>query len=168
MIEIEKTKFLEKFTEINFRQRMYEGKNFITLIVNMEVYPSLVKDSIISGSVEVKVDLEGISSIDELVGKCYDGDIGKVTISINNDGIWEHQTNDKFKFEVKGRNGRILDFVVVGDNFNLDVSGVMVSLYTISTSKEELNKIFKLDDFYESFIEKEVGSSKIMKFFVKE
>ena len=35
MIEIEKTKFLEKFTEINFRQRMYEGKNFITLIVSI-------------------------------------------------------------------------------------------------------------------------------------
>lgn len=168
MIEIEKTIFLEKFTEINFRQRMYEGKSFITLMINGEFYPSLVKDSIVSGSVEVKVDIQDISSIDELVGKSYEGDIGKVTISVNNDGIWEHQSIEKFKFAIKSRSGRKLEFLLEGDNFSIDLSGVMVSLYTTSTSVEELNNNFKLDDFYENSQEKEVGSSKIMKFFVKE
>ncbi len=168
MIKIEKTNFLEKFTEINFRQRMYEGTSFITLIINTEFYPSLVNDSIVSGSLEVKVDLQDISCIDDLVGKTYNGDIGKLTISVNNDGIWEHQTKEEFKFEVKNRCGRKLDFLISADNCEIDLSGVMVSLYTTSSKVEELSNNFKLDDFYDNPSIKEVGSSKIMKFFVKE
>lgn len=168
MIEIEKTNFLEKFTEINFRQRMYEGTSVITLITNIEFYPSLVNGSVVSGSIEAKVDIQDISSIDELVGKTYNGDIGKLTISVNNDGVWEHQTKEEFKFDVKSRDGRKLAFLIETDNCKIETSGVMVSLYTTSSKKDELSNNFKLDDFYDNPSIKEVGSSKIMKYFVKE
>ena len=168
MIKIEKTNFLEKFTEINFRQRMYEGTSFITLIINTEFYPSLVNDSIVSGSLEVKVDLQDISCIDDLVGKTYNGDIGKLTISVNNDGIWEHDTKDEFSVKIKERNGRKLKFSLECDNCKMDTTGIMVSLFTTSTDKDELNKHFSLDDFYANEVTKEIAGKNMMKFFVKE
>lgn len=168
MLEIEKTKFREKFTEINIRQRMYDGKSFITLIVNTEFFPSLVKDNVVSGVIEVKLDIDNIKSIDELVGKSYKGDIGKVTISVNNDGIWEHQTVDNFKFDIKNRNKRELGFILETDNCKLETKGVLVSLYTTSTSKKDLDDNFDLSDFYDNSIIKEVGNSRIVKYFVKE
>jgi len=168
MLKIEGTKFLEKFIEINIRQRMYEGKSFITLIVNTEFYPSLVKDSVVNGSIEVKLDINNINSINDLIGKSYEGDIGKVTISVNNNGVWEHQTKEEFKFKIGNRNGRELSFCLECDNCKLDASGIIVSLYTTSTNKEELEKNFDLSDFYDSFVTKEIGNNKIMKFFVKE
>ena len=48
MLVIEKNNFLEKFTEINIRQRVYKGESFITLIVNTEFYPSFINSSIIT------------------------------------------------------------------------------------------------------------------------
>ena len=168
MLVIEKNNFLEKFTEINIRQRVYKGESFITLIVNTEFYPSFINSSIISGSVEVKLDVNNIKSIDDLVGNSYEGDIGKVTISVNNDGIWEHQTKEKFKFKINKRDGRNLSFYLECDNCKLETNGVMVSLYTTSTNKEELEKNFDLSDFYDNSFVREIGNSKIMKFYVKE
>ena len=43
----------------------------------------------------------------------------------------------------------------------------MVSLYTTSTSNDELKKNFDLSDFYENSVDKEIGNSKIIKYFVK-
>ena len=37
MLKIEKSKFSEKFTEINIRQRLYNENNFITLMINIKV-----------------------------------------------------------------------------------------------------------------------------------
>lgn len=167
MLKIENTNFLEKYTEINIRQRLYEGNNFITLIINTEFYPSLVNDGIVSGNIEVKLDLKNISSLDELVGKSFDGEIGKVTISVNNDGVWEHQTHDNFSVNITKRDGRSLSFLLETDNCKLDTNGVMVSLYTTSSSKEELENNFDLNDFYDNFVTKEIGNSKILKFYIK-
>lgn len=167
MLKIENVEFREKFTEINIRQRMYEGNSFITMVINTEFYPSLVKENIVSGVIEVKLDIDGIKSLDDLVNKSYDGDIGKVTISVNNNGIWEHNTKDKFKVEIKSRNGRELEFLLETDNCTLETTGILVSLYTTSTGNEELKKNFDLSDFYENSVDKEIGSSKIIKYFVK-
>ena len=167
MLKIENVEFREKFTEINIRQRMYEGNSFITMVINTEFYPSLVKENIVSGVIEVKLDINGIKSLDDLVGKSYDGDIGKVTISVNNNGIWEHQTKDKFKVEIKSRNGRELEFLLETDNCTLETTGILVSLYTTSTGNEELKKNFDLNDFFENSVDKEIGNSKIIKYFVK-
>lgn len=167
MLKIENIEFREKFTEINIRQRMYEGNSFITMIINTEFYPSLVKENIVSGVVEVKLDINGIKSLDDLVGKSYNGDIGKVTISVNNNGIWEHESKDKFSVSINKRNGRELEFSLETDNCKFDTTGIMVSLYTTSTSNDELKKNFDLSDFYENSVDKEIGNSKIIKYFVK-
>ena len=168
MLQIEKTNFREKFTEINIRQRMYEGKSFITLIINTEFYPTLVNENIISGNIEIKLDIDNISSLDELVNKSYEGEIGKVTISVNNNGVWEHQTKDEFKVSITSRKARELEFLLETDNCKLDTTGILVSLYTTSTNEEKLKENFKLDDFHENVVVKEIGNSKVIKYFVKE
>ena len=168
MLKIENTKFSEKFTEINIRQRMYKGDSFITLMINTEFYPTLVGEAIVSGVIEAKLDIQGIKSLDDLVGKSYKGDIGSVTISVNNDGIWEHQSKDEFSIAITGRKGRVLSFELKTDNCTLKTKGIMVSLYTTSSTKEELANIFNLDDFYDNSVVKTVGNSNISKYFVKE
>ena len=168
MIKIENSKFSEKFTEINIRQRMYENESFITLIINTEFFPTIVGDNVVSGNIEIKLDVNDIKSLDDLVGKSYNGDIGKVTISVNNDGIWEHDTKDNFELCIKERKGRNLKFFLKTDNCKLETTGVMVSLYTTSTSEESLKENFNLNDFYDKAIIKEIGSNKIFKYIVKE
>lgn len=168
MLKINKIKFKEKFTEINIRQRLYKKKNFITLMINTEFFPSLVGENMVSGVIEVKLDIEGIHSLDELVGKSYKGDIGSVTISVNNDGVWEHQSQDNFEVSILERRGRELSFVLKTDICELETKGVMVSLYTTSSTEKELTKSFDLKDFYDKAVIKEIGSNQIMKYFVKE
>ena len=168
MLKIEKTEFREKFSEINIRQRFYEGKSFITLIINTEFFPSLVGENIVSGNIEIKLDICDINSLNELVGKKYSGDIGCVTISVNNSGVWEHQTKDNFKVEFKERKGRELEFTLETDNCKLETTGILVSLYTTSTTIDKLKNSFNLDDFYEKVVTNEIGKSKIIKYFVKD
>lgn len=168
MLKVQKTKFQEKFTEINIRQRMYQKKNFITLMVTTEFFPSLVGENLVSGVIEVKLDIEGIHSLDELVDKSYKGDIGSVTISVNNDGVWEYQTITNFEFSIKKRNGRELSIVLKTEFCELSTTGIMVSLYTTSSSEKDLKKNFDLSDFYEKPVIKEIGNSQVRKYFVKE
>ena len=168
MLKIEKIKFEEKFTEINIRQRMYKKKNFITLMINTEFFPSLFGDKLVSGVVEVKLDIQGISSLDDLIGKTYKGDIGNVTISVNNDGVWEHQSCDDFEVAITARDGRNLSFSLKTDNCILKTKGTMVSLYTTSSTEKELKKSFDLSDFYDKPIVKVIGNNEVMKYFVKE
>lgn len=168
MLKVENGKFREKFTEINIRQRMYQKDNFITLMITTEFYPSLVDDKVIHGVVEIKLDISGIFSLDDLVGKSYQGDIGSIVISVYNDGIWEHQTLDNFSITITKRMGRELSFKLKAKGLVLNTTGVLVSLYTTSTSKEQLSKMFKLDDFYDYPVIKKVGKSEILKYFIKE
>lgn len=168
MLKIEKSNFSEKFTEINIRQRIYNKKSFITLMINTEFYPSLVGDNLVSGVIEAKLDIEGIKSLDDLVDKSYKGDIGSVTISVNNDGIWEHQTADNFEVNVIERKGRKLKFELKTNNCTLKTTGIVVSLYTTSSTEKQLGTYFDLKDFYEKPIIKAIGNNEVMKYFVKE
>lgn len=168
MLEIKGNNFKEKFTEINIRQRMYKNENFITLLINTEFFPSLVGENLVGGAIEVKLDIEGVSSIDELVGKSYKGDIGNVMISVNNGGVWEHQSQDNFFVNIVSRCGRELSFVLKTDECVLETVGIMVSLYSTSSSEEELKKNFDLSDFYDKSVVKVIGSNQVMKYFVKE
>lgn len=168
MLKINDIEFKEKFTEINIRQRMYKEKNIITLIITTEFYPALFGENVVSGAIEAKIDLEGIKSLDELQERTYEGEIGNVTISVNNDGVWEHESKDNFKIEIKKRKNRDLEFILKTDNCKLDTIGVLVSLYTTSTSREKLLKEFDLDDFYDKPTIREIGSNKVYKYFVKE
>lgn len=168
MLKINDIEFKEKFTEINIRQRIYKKKSIITLIITTEFYPSLFKENIVSGAIEAKIDIEGIKSLDDLVNKNYKGDIGSVTISVNNDGIWEHDVKDNFEINIKSRKKRELEFSLKTDNCILDTKGILVSLYTTSTSKDTLKKKFNLNDFYDKELIREINNNKIYKYFVKE
>lgn len=168
MLKVKKIKFKEKFTEINIRQRMYKKKSFITLMINTEFYPSLVGDVLVSGVIEAKLDIKDIKSLDDLINKSYSGDIGSVVISVNNDGVWEHQSYNDFSVSITGRKGRVLSFELTTDDCALKTNGVMVSLYTTSSSEKELSRNFDLKDFYEKPVIKTIGSNEVRKYFVKE
>lgn len=168
MLEIKKNSFREKFTEINIRQRMYQKENFITLLINTEFFPSLVGENLVGGAIEVKLDIAGVSSLDELVGKSYNGDIGNVMISVNNDGVWEQQSQDNFMVDIVSRHGRELRFVLKTADCVLDTVGVMVSLYSTSSDEQELKKNFDLCDFYDKPVIKAIGNNQVRKYFVKE
>ena len=105
MLKIQNNEFEIKFTEINIRQRVFDKESFITLMINTEFYPSLIDNNVISGSVEIKLDLRNIKSLDDLNNKKYNGDIGNVTISINNNGIWETDSRDTFKIKLIQKRG---------------------------------------------------------------
>ena len=167
MLKIQNNEFEIKFTEINIRQRMYQNESYITLIINTEFYPSLVEENIISGSIDAKIDLKDIKSLDDLTNKNYKGEIGNVTISVNNNGVWEHNSCDNFEIKIKERNGKKISFKLETNNCKLDTTETLISLYTTSTTKEEIDKNFDLKDFHNIPITKEVGNSKISKYYVK-
>jgi len=167
MLKIQNNEFEIKYTEINIRQRMYQNESYITLMINTEFYPTLVEDNVVSGSIDIKLDIKDIKSLDELNNKNYKGDIGNATISVNNNGIWEHESCDNFKIKLKEKENKLLDFELETKNCELKTKGRIVSLYTTSTSTEELAKNFDLRDFHNIPITKEIGNSKIYKYFIK-
>ena len=167
MLKIQNNEFEIKFTEINIRQRMYQNESYITLMINTEFYPSLVEKNIISGSIDIKLDLKDIKALSDLNNKNYKGDIGNITISVNNNGIWEHNSCDNFEIKINEIKERKLSFELKSDNCKLETEGTLISLYTTSTSKEELDKNFNLRDFHNIPITKEIGNSKISKYYVK-
>lgn len=168
MLEIKKHPFKEKFTEINIRQRNYEKKSFITVQFTTEFYPSIVNDQIVSGAIDLKLDLSDIHALDDLSSKKYKGDIGSLTISVNNDGVWEHQTLDQFEVAFGKRDKNELSFHVEAKDIVFDSVGTIVSLYTTSTVEKELEKVFDLSDFYSQTIRKEIGKSTIIRFIAKD
>lgn len=167
VLKINNYEFEIKFSEINFRQRNYNGKSYITVNITNEFFPSLVKDNIVYGSCDIKIDLEGIKSIDDLVSKEYQGQIGTLNISVNNDGIWETNAIEDFSVKFTKREDKNLCFQITGKDFIYEDSSRMNSLYTTSTSKEELEKKFDLKDFYKQTIQREIGKSVITKYFIK-
>lgn len=166
MLKIQNNSFEIKYTEINIRQRMFEKQSYVTMIINTEFFPSLVGENIISGSIEIKLDLKDVKSLDDFINN-YEGKIGNVVISINNNGIWEYDSKDNFKLKIKKREGKKLEFELKTENCLLKNIGTIVSLYTTSTSAEELQNSFDLKDFHNNPISKEIGNKKVYKYFVK-
>ena len=60
MLKIKDKKFQVKFIEMNLRERMYQEKSIVTLIINVEFYPEIFNDSVIYGAIEIKTDLENM------------------------------------------------------------------------------------------------------------
>lgn len=168
MIKINNIKFEEKFSEANIRYRVFEDKNVITLIINTEFYPSVFKDNVVSGAIEAKIDIEGINKVDDLENTKYEGKIGNVTISVNNDGVWEHESYEDFKVEIKDINNRKIKLSIKTDTLNMNTTATLVSLYTTSTSREKLLKRFDLNNFYDKPIIRKIGNNEVYKYFAKE
>lgn len=167
MLKIQDKKFKIKFTEINIRHRIFEEESYITLIINTEFFPSLVDERVISGSVEVKLDLKNITKFEDLINQKYKGKIGNVTISVNNDGLWEHISEEDFEIKIGNIKNKEIDFKLKTNSCKLETKGTLVSLYTTSTSHENLVKNFDLKQFHNKPIIKEIGNSKIYKYYIK-
>ncbi len=168
MLEIEKSFFKIKFSEMNIRQRMYQEKSIITVQIMTEFYPTLAKDNIVSGAVEVKLDLSDITSLSDLDGKHYTGDIGSVVISIHNEGVWEHKNLSTFSITFQERVGREIPFTLETDICKIEATATIVSLYTTSTEEKKLKKYFDIKDFYNTCIQRKIGNSTISRYYVKD
>ena len=167
MLKINNENFEIKYTEVNLRQRMYIKKSYITVNIMTEFFPSIVDDRVISGSIDIKLDLNNVKSIGDLLDKKYAGDIGCVTISINNDGIWEHNICDKYEIELLSRKDKKIKFKLKTDNCTLSTEGTIVSLYSTSSTTKELTKNFDLKDFHNKPVIKQIGNSTISRYFLK-
>lgn len=168
MLELENHKFEIKSAELNFKQRNYRGESIVTVQIMIEFFPSLVNDNIVSGTIEVKLDTNKVKSIKDIENNTFKGDIGNVMIAALNNGNFEYLSKDEFEISFKEKNNRKIEFTLKLDNCILNTEATMVSLYTTSTDKKDLKDKFDLSDFYDTYIEKEMGKNKILKFFVKE
>ena len=168
MIKINNVEFKEKFAEAHLRQRIYEGTSYITLMATIEFYPTLANNCILSGAIDIKVDMKDIHSLKDLEEKELKGEIGNVTISVNNDDIWEHEKNDNFFVKLGKIRNRELEIILKTKECELNTKLELISLYTTSSKEEELKESFSLDGFYPKTLEKKVGTSQIIKYFVKE
>lgn len=86
MLKIKQFEVEEKFSEIHFRHRMYQDKSIMTINIMTEFFPALLDDSIVSGAIDIKLDVDDIHSLQDLEGKSYKGKVGFVTLSVNNHG----------------------------------------------------------------------------------
>lgn len=168
MLKIKNINFKEKFAEAHLRQRIYEGTSYITLMATLEFYPKFVNDSILSGALDIKVDMKDIHSLKDLENKELSGNIGSVTISVNNDDIWEHEKSDNFSVKLGKIRNRELEIILKTEECELNTKLELISLYTKSSKEEELKESFSLDGFYPKTLEKKVGTSQIIKYFVSE
>ena len=168
MLKIKNINFKEKFAEAHLRQRIYEGTSYITLMATIEFYPKFVNDSILSGALDIKVDMKDIHSLKDLENKELSGNIGSVTISVNNDDIWEHEKSDNFSVKLGKIRNRGLEIILKTEECKLNTKLELISLYTTSSKEEELKESISLDGFYPKTLEKKVGTSQIIKYFVSE
>ena len=168
MLKIKNINFKEKFAEAHLRQRIYEGTSYITLMATIEFYPKFVNDSILSGALVIKVVMKDIHSLKDLENKELSGNIGSVTISVNNDDIWEHEKSDNFSVKLGKIRNRELEIILKTEECELNTKLELISLYTTSSKEEELKESFSLDGFYPKTLEKKVGTSQIIKYFVSE
>ena len=168
MLKIKNIEFKEKFAEAHLRQRNYEKTSYITLMATIEFYPKFVNDSILSGALDIKVDMKDIHSLKDLENKELSEDIGSVTISVNNDDIWEHEKSDNFSVKLGKLRNRELEMSLKTEECELNTKLELLSLYTTSSKEEELKESFSLDGFYPKTLEKKVGTSQIIKYFVSE
>jgi len=166
MLEIEKTKFEISTSEIEIKQRMFEGESIVSIQIRTSFYPNLINDKIISGSVDIVVD-DKIRSLDELNNKKYDN--GKITFTKSVDGKWETESFYDFEIIFKERNNNKIEIEVICNKANLKYHSAcyITSLYTTSSTEEEIKKYFDLKDFYNKPVIKELSKSVISKYIVK-
>ncbi len=167
MLKINHCSFDVKFAEINFRQRNYQGKSYVTVTITNEFFPSIVNDNVVYGSVEIKIDLEKIHKIEDLLSKTWGKESGSISISVNNDGVWESNSLDDFQITFEKRENKELFFHITGTDFEYQDSARMVSLFTTSTDEKDLEKKFSLKDFYKKPIKREIGDKVILKYFIQ-
>lgn len=158
-----------KMQELNFKQRMYKEESIVTVQMMVDFYPMMIDNSIISGGVDIKLDIAGLKSIHELEEQTYEGKVGYVTVTINNHGNFEYLNLEEFKVSFGKINGNKIAVKFEANKqeevtFEMDMN--MVSLYTTGDASK-LEEVFELKDFYEEPIETMIQNRKISKYFVR-
>lgn len=169
MLNLKKESFQIQFSEINFRQRFYQDKNIVTILLQTTFYPKQVDKSIVNGTIEVTLDIDKMKSLKDLENRAFEKEEIKVNISVSKDGIWEHVTFYDGKLVFKKKQKNIIEFVLTSKEAELEVnsSAGMVSLYSTSSSEKQLKELICMDEFYEVPIRKEIQKREILKYIVK-
>lgn len=167
MIKIRNVEVKQKSCELNLKQRMYQGESIITVQMMLEFFPTMIDGQIASGALEVNVDVTDIHSLNDLENKTYSGKVGRATLSVCNEGVWEHNNIYDLNVTFGKRNGNDISVKVEVEDCNCEVTATIVSLYTVSSSEENMSKSFVMEDFYEKPIKKEIGKNTILKYIVK-
>lgn len=165
MIQIKGYQFVEKFAEMNLKQRNYQGESIVSIELTCEFFPNYYEEAIVSGAVQITFDCNHLRSLDELSEKKEQGELGKITISINKNGIWEHKTLYQYEIEFQKRVGNQIPVIIKAEELEINVSVTIVSLYSVGNKK--LEEVFNLDDFHPVKLEKEIGNSTIIKYIAK-
>lgn len=165
MLKIKKYEFETKSVEMNLKQRNYQKESIVSAEIMIEFFPCVYEDAVISGAIQIVMDASEIHCLDDFNDKTYEGKVGKVLLSINKDGVWEHKTIYDYTLSFKKRKKNKINFSCVGEDFQIKEEATIVSLYTTSTEKME--DVFLMKDFYDVKFEKKIGQSTISKYIVK-
>lgn len=155
-----------KSQELNFKQRMYQNKSIVTVQMMADFYPTLIDESIISGGIDIKLDIEELKSIHELENQDYKGKVGFVMISVNNHGDWEYLNMEEFEVSFGKIKGNKIPVSFKCKEACFEITMTMCSLYTTSSDEESLKKVFDLKDFYHEPVKSIINKRTISKYFI--
>lgn len=167
MILIRNTEVKQKSCEMNLKQRMYQKESIVTVQIMTEFFPTMIGTQLVSGAVEVNVDTNNIHSLSDLENKEYEGKVGRATISVCNEGIWEHNNLYDLKVKFGTKNKDEIPVTIELEDCKLEVVPTIVSLYTTSSTEKSVQKNFDMTEFYEEPMKREIGKNTILKYFVK-
>ncbi len=167
MLKINNNEFQVSNSELNFRSRNYQGQTIVSIQGVMGFYPRQIGEQIVNGTIEFVFDTSSFISLDELSNQTYEE--GKLELALSKNGLWERETIYNVVAAFGERNGNKIPVKISLEKHGIaiDVELVMVSLYTTSTSEEQLKKSFNMNDFYEIPIRKKIQDHEVLKYIVK-
>lgn len=167
MILIRDTEVKQKSCEMNLKQRMYQEESIVTVQIMTEFFPTMIQSQLVSGAIEVNLDTSNIHSLSDLENKEYAGKVGRATISVCNEGIWEHNNLYDFKVKFGKRKQDEITVFIELEDCKLEVVATIVSLYTTSSTEKSIKNNFDMTEFYEKPTKRQVGKNMILKYYVK-
>lgn len=163
MLKIKDNKFQVSTAELNLRKRTFEGQEIVSLQFQINFYPKQVNEEIVSGTVEVVVDIDDFKELNDINNQTYKGP-GKVQASVQINSVWETETYYDFTLTLGMRKKNQIEVTLVEKSntvsFKLPVT--IISLYMVNPKEEYLS-----DDYYKIPIRKTINGKEIVKYIVK-
>lgn len=168
MLQIKNELFQEQFIDMNLRERTYEGTSIVSLLFDISFYPKELNEEIISGTISVVVDTCDLHCLNDLENKTWNHEV-KVSVSVSRNGRWEQYDAYDGILSLKKLHQNCIEFQLESkkNELKIDSQAVIVSLYSTSTNKEQLTKVFDMTDFYKTPIIKQIQKREITKYYVK-
>ncbi len=160
MIKLKENKFDLQYSELNIKQRLFEGNSYITLELKTSFYPTSCEEGVVFGSVDVIADCE-LNGLEELQNSVFKE--GKVVFNLNENGNWKTYNFDKFKLEFLTKTANEIKFELELDECEIKESCHITSLYTVGN--KDISKYFSLDGFNPKPVIKEITNKQIYKYF---